>query len=59
MICPYLVRHKEGYYICEASSELISKDRIDGRICLSEKFKECSEYKYEKWREKIKNVQTF
>ena len=62
MLCPYLVKHKEGYYICyicKASSELIRRDGIDGRICLSEKFKECFEYKYVKWQEKIKDIHAF
>lgn len=52
MICPYLVQHEDGYYICKASSELINRDGIDGRICLSEKFKECFEYKYESGKKK-------
>lgn len=59
MICPYLVKHKEEYYICEASSELISRDRIAGRICLSEEFKECFEYKFGKRQEEIKDIQAF
>ena len=59
MLCPYLANHKDGYYICKASSELISRDGINGRICLSEKFKECFEYKFEKRREKIKKEIAF
>ena len=59
MPCPYLAKHKEGYYICETSSELISRDGIDGRICLSEKFKECFEYKFGKRQEEIKDIQAF
>ncbi len=59
MICPYLVKHTNGYYICKASSELISRDRINGKICLSEKFKECFEYKFGKRQKEIKNIQTF
>ena len=59
MLCPYLVKHKDGYYICKASSELISRDRINGRVCLSEKFQECFEYAYEKRQEEIKDIQAF
>lgn len=59
MLCPYLAKHKDEYYICKASSELISRDRINGRICLSEEFKECFEYKFGKWREEIKDIQAF
>jgi hypothetical protein len=59
MICPYLVKHEDGYYICKASSELIRKDGIDGRICLSEKFKKCFEYNAKKWQEKIKDAHAF